>query len=604
MDIYAGANLVVTGIQQPQTIQICEDLVVAVDIHNAGDAPGGGQLVAGVVLEDQTPLAASGAVVPEMAPCDTDKIVIDFGHVEEAWRGVVIVVAGFPANPLDPQPEEMFPCPLMVLSPPVFEVTGIQQPAVVQPCEDITIGVDVHNSGDKPGACEAVAMWIEDEMGLQIWPAAGGHAISATTVLDPCMTDKVPFGPIHVDEAWLGQTITVFAQACGGLPTTCDIIVTGGPCIVVTGIQQPAEVYPDDNLTISVDIHNAGGKTGSCEVYVELQDATGTPIVTPAPVATGTMNPCDTNKVVFDLGTVSETWEPGVTVVASACCGDPVLCPIDVIVIQEPPVPEPCCWCIYDVDWWALPNTPPNPTTSQEYFAMHTVEWLDPGHTEEIEGLGTHVIPDPSWHQVTSFYGGPEDNGYAEGEWDELLGPPPGAVRTNSLLGTVTAQQVEYWNSSLTMLNWKNKFVVKTPLGIVTLFAVTFDITAVEGNAGWPFTDGSMWTSSSASSITPPSVGVTKVEGTTIVTVPAFPGGIECFIVNSYSWDDTAAGGGNEDGYPDPGELTGPTGTKYYNNDYGCPIKNDAVPGGLYDGYETQDMIWYCMDPPFPPFQP
>jgi len=268
---------------------------------------------------------------------------------------------------------------------------------------------------------------------------------------------------------------------------------------------------------------------------------------------------------------------------------------------QSPPVPPECCWCIYDVDWWASPNEPPADLTSQEYFAIHTEEWLEAGHTEEFgDPIGTHVIPDPSFHQETALYGGPEDNGYPEAEWDLL--DYPGAGRINEILGHIWLTGVGYWNSSFTLLNWKARFDWTTALGPLSIWAVTLEITATSGNAGWPFAVGNSWVSVDMSMVTPsPSTSYHKVVGEEVLPGPATsaaPGGVgdlECYKVETYSWDDA-----NANGVPDPEELT-LSGTKWYHNDYGCPIKSNAVPGALYDGWETQDLIWYCTNPPFPP---
>jgi hypothetical protein len=320
------------------------------------------------------------------------------------------------------------------------------------------------------------------------------------------------------------------------------------------------------------------------------------------------MNPCDTAKIQVDFGTVSEDWVPGVNVVAYACDQvDPFVCPV--VVNPAPmvcPVPEPCCYCIYTVEWWALPNEPPALPDNREYFAFHCVEWLDPGHLEPLgPPIGDHVIPEASWMQDLTAYGGPDPNGYAEGEWIPLPDTPgpflPGVARTNSILGAVFATNLVYWNSQDTLLNWKTKFEVNTGLGPVVLFSVVWSMDLYSGsNIGWPFAVGNSWTSLGQSSITPPSPSYAEVTALETITVPAFPGGIECYKVESYSWDDTL---GTEPGVVEPIELA-LSGIKWYHNDYGCPIKNDAVPGALYDGYETQDMIWYCFDPPFPPFGP
>ncbi|MCK4221946.1 MAG: metallophosphoesterase, partial [Dehalococcoidia bacterium] len=349
VEILAAHELVVTGIQQPPDIQVCEDLVVSIDVHNAGDLPAEGTVIAGILdLEDNKLAGPFFIDTGVLAPCDTITLPVEMGHVDESWAGTILVWAGF-----DPEGSDAFICPMTVLLPFTPEITGIQHPQVVPPDEEFTISVDVHNAGDKPGECEVVTIWIEDELGAMVWePETAG-----TGVLAPCDTAKVPFGPIHIDEAWDGETITVFAQACDGVPETCDIVVSGAPCLMVEGIQQPDQIAVCDELSVAVDVHNWGGKPGECDlITLWIEDAMGSPLVGPITVPTGIIDPCETVKIPFGPWHVDESWMPGVTVWASSCCGDPVHCPIAVTLLPGPPIAPEGSWWDYEVTYEASPQ--------------------------------------------------------------------------------------------------------------------------------------------------------------------------------------------------------------------------------------------------------
>ena len=271
------------------------------------------------------------------------------------------------------------------------------------------------------------------------------------------------------------------------------------------------------------------------------------------------------------------------------------------------PYPQPCCWCIYLTEWWQGSGAPSGDPDNVEYFALHCEELLGANHTEQIPTLPdptTVVIADPSWQQEIEAYVGPAPNGYGGlPEWFELTGDPataPGVIRFNSVLNLVYATGVGYWNSQVDLSNWKSRYNVRTGLGPIVVWAWTISVTPITGNTGWPYAVGNEWSSVGTSTITPPSTSYHECSGTETVTTTLFPGGIECYRVESYAWDDTL---GVEPGVPEPAELTASS-TNWYHNDYGCQIKRETYPGSLYLGWENMYMIHYCIDPPFPPWAP
>ena len=269
------------------------------------------------------------------------------------------------------------------------------------------------------------------------------------------------------------------------------------------------------------------------------------------------------------------------------------------------PYPEPCCWCIYLTEWWQGADAPgADPPDNVEYFALHCEELLAANYTQTLPAPdGSTIIPDPSFHQELSAYVGPAPNGYLGlPEWFVLTGDPvtaPGVVRTNSVLGLVYATGVGYWNSQVNLSNWLSRYNVRTTLGPIVVWAWTVSITPMTGNAGWPYAVGNSWSTVGDSGITDPTSSYHEVVDTETVDCGGNVPSLECFKVESYTWDDTL---GVDPGVPEPVELT-ISSTNWYHNDYGCHIKRVTNPGSLYDGWENMCLIWYCMDPPYAPWE-
>ena len=216
-------------------------------------------------------------------------------------------------------------------------------------------------------------------------------------------------------------------------------------------------------------------------------------------------------------------------------------------------------------------------------------------------------------------------------EWTPLndLTPWPGVCRYNYILTIIGVTGLGHWNSQLDLLNWKTRYDVTTALGAIIIYGGTLAIIPVSGNPGWPYAVGNSWISIGMAHISLPAASYHECSGTETVTTPLFPSGIECYRIESYSWvdvngvDDDADGDVDEDpfnqydddgdgltdedggdGVPDPGELT-PSSTNWYHNHYGCGTKEQLKydTNAMYLGWEYRYLIWYCFDPPFPPWE-
>ena len=269
--------------------------------------------------------------------------------------------------------------------------------------------------------------------------------------------------------------------------------------------------------------------------------------------------------------------------------------------------PEPCCWCIYHSQWWEGLEEPEwgvDLPDNQEYLAWHCTGYLPAGHTEVVDLMydpwtWSVVIPVPTFHQELTFYGGPEDNGYAEGEW-ELL---PSAKRYNPDLMDVDAYTMEYWIDKANRINWKTRYLIHYLLGDLDIYSWTMNVIPMAGpNAGWPYAVGNGWSTVIMSAITAPTVYFATVTAEEMIdcewsgTPDIFPGGVMAYKIENNIWVDA-----NENNIPEPGELT-PSGASWATNQHPCPVYVETKPGQLYEGWENRCLIWICQDPPFPPW--
>ena len=304
-----------------------------------------------------------------------------------------------------------------------------------------------------------------------------------------------------------------------------------------------------------------------------------------------------------------------------------------------PAFPEPCCWCIYEAEWWALPNAPPAAPTSKEYIAWHTEELLPPDHLETgiciydaaLQCVYTVdvTIPVATYHQELKAYEGAPPNGYTDTEWLELLPVGAGVDRTNPMLGPVKVFGYGYWIDQSNRINWKSRYDLVTGLGAVTIYSWTLAVIPGTGTPGFPYALGDSWITIIASGITTPTAYFAAITGVEMIDCGGHIPALQCFKNESFIWqdlngiDDDLDGATDEDwfnGYDDDGDgdvdedggdgvpnteldVMTPSGVNYVTNAYPCPVKVITSPGQLYNGYENRCLIWVCQDPPFLPWQ-
>ena len=526
---------------------------------------------------------------------------------------------------------------------------------------DIPGGTDVSVSADDSDPCCDFVSW--DDAGAQTHDVTmdANKSVTATCVWDTSNLTVDQTGsccdvnvgaPISVTvPAGGSQTFTdvdccttVSLTAVEVTPECCDFVDWSGPVGNAASATTDVHVGVDD-VTVSancvwLDSDLTVNSIGCCLVEVEY-DSVLVYTVQPGESWTDVDVPCCTDVDITAIPPPPECVCDDIELdgVSIGCLTgyvhmDGIDHVFDVYCHEEelPPVPEPCCWCIYLAEWWqgATPDTSV-PADNVEYFCLHCEELLPAGHTEPVGAPfpgGVHVIPDPSFHQEFQGFAGPAPNGYGLPEWTPLLPPTtPGTCRYNSILTLVYATGMGYWNSQLDMVNWKTRFDVTTPLGPIVLYSGTLMVIPVVGNPGWPYALGNTWISVGMSSITPPSASVNIVVGQEMVDCGGSVPPTMCFVVQGNSWadadgvdddgdllidedpmngyDDDADGLTDEDGgdgVPQPGELT-LSSVNWYSNDYGCALKKETYPGALYLGQENLCLLWYCVDPPFPPFQ-
>jgi predicted ribosomally synthesized peptide with SipW-like signal peptide len=217
------------------------------------------------------------------------------------------------------------------------DIVGIQQPDEVQPLEEATIAVDVHNVGDVSGECMLTVV-VTDEGGNTVYAP---EPVS-TGILPPCETIKVPIGSFVVPEDLAGQTLTVTA-VCDKDKEVCSIDVLKPFTLEATGIDQPPVVELGKDLSISVGVRNAGDKSGTGTVTLTIKSEGNVTLVS-EPKSTDTLPAGGTGTVGFGPYTTNATWLGVCTVTTDPPLpkAHTVVVPVKIEVtgIQQPPVVE------------------------------------------------------------------------------------------------------------------------------------------------------------------------------------------------------------------------------------------------------------------------
>jgi predicted ribosomally synthesized peptide with SipW-like signal peptide len=591
--------LQVTNIDQPQMVQICEELTVTVTITNNGGVPnlGGETAIVAAVFTDYTILAGPLPMVCDpIAPGASQDFTVNLGHVGENWNQDPMYAPAFlVVGAFDIAGADAYTCPVAALNPPDVQIVGIQQPAVVQPCENITIGVDLHNLGDKPGMSGDLIVTVQD--------ATGAPVLGPTTVqpglLDPCVTTKVEFGPLHIEEAWALQTLTVIAEL-DGQTETCSIEVAGPPNIQVVGFDQPDEVAFCEEVMIGVVITNTGAKPGTEDITLEINGQ---------PVGTQTPNPVNGGETVtvwfgpFHAGTDIPVGTNNVTTVP----GGP---PHDITVNPPPPIPPVSTSWTYAVDFVCAD------------FGLNEVDHLMDYHvaaqdvmpdTTECRpctdtgpgGLCEAPFPWEDWDappQVSSYHLDVDTN-YGPNQF----GDPP--QRVMALFGQnmmMQLQKLDVWKSmtDCTEVFEKNYMLPPVPGFLCEFEMATFPQNTSGDQPGWPYDPvpserwsavwdfgGKVAAGTIFTGCVPPwpfwiSCHVVGAEN---IVVPAYPGGIDtihiyCDMPFGGDDDDEDARDHDADGYVTGQEL----------RDGSDPNDASSVPGGPAES----PTLWIDEDGP------
>jgi hypothetical protein len=200
-----------------------------------------------------------------------------------------------------------------VLKPATIEVTGIDQPTAVQPCEDITITVGVYNAGDKAGT-GTVTLNITNQSGTPVYSES-----EPTGPLNAGDIGSVAF-VVHPLESWVGVCTVTTTPPWVGHVHTITVLVPA--MIEVVGFQQPPLVELGTLLPILVDVHNGGGKPGQGPVMLTIINTGTSEVLVNEIKMTPVLAPCDYDKVLFGPYEMTMAWL-GVCLVMTTPPGPP-----------------------------------------------------------------------------------------------------------------------------------------------------------------------------------------------------------------------------------------------------------------------------------------
>jgi predicted ribosomally synthesized peptide with SipW-like signal peptide len=231
LDQAMEACLTVIGIQQPEAVQECELVDIAVDVKNTGGVAGECDLI--VTVTDPTGYVIGTATVPTgmVEPLETVKVpVFDDLHIPVTDPPIATPYI-VTVSVIDCCTGEEVICEIAVTDPPALHVVDIVQPTTAFWCEELIVEVYVHNDGGKPGECIVMAGIADLEGNPLIAPVQ-----VATPVIAVCETVVIPVNLGHVDEAW-PPMIVVGAGSCADIdPYVCLPPINVAPPPMVPGV--------------------------------------------------------------------------------------------------------------------------------------------------------------------------------------------------------------------------------------------------------------------------------------------------------------------------------------------------------------------------------